>query len=113
MELRGKPVARALRSRSISDLWRVSPLCEEELMAIAERPNGHAALMDGVYCHQRHVYDVTRKYYLLGRDRMLAGLDVPPGGGVLELGCGTGRNLLLAARRYRDARFFGLDISTE
>jgi S-adenosylmethionine-diacylgycerolhomoserine-N-methlytransferase len=74
---------------------------------------GHAALMDGVYRRQRHIYDLTRKYYLLGRDRMLAGLNVPPGGSVLELGCGTGRNILLAARRYPGARFFGLDISFE
>ena len=77
-----------------------------------ERDGGHAALMDGVYRWQRHVYDVTRKYYLLGRDRMIAGLGVPAGGAVLELGCGTGRNLLLAARRYPDARLFGLDISS-
>lgn len=76
-----------------------------------ERDGGHAALMDGVYRWQRHIYDATRKYYLLGRDRMIAGLDVPPGGTVLELGCGTGRNLLLAARRHPDARLFGLDIS--
>jgi S-adenosylmethionine-diacylgycerolhomoserine-N-methlytransferase len=82
-------------------------------MSAVERPCGHAALMDGVYRRQRHIYDLTRKYYLLGRDRMLAGLDVPPGGTVLELGCGTGRNIVLAARRYPDARFFGLDISSE
>lgn len=78
-----------------------------------ERDGGHAALMDGVYRWQRHIYDATRKYYLLGRDRMIAGLDVPPGGAVLELGCGTGRNLSLAARRYPRARFYGLDISAE
>jgi S-adenosylmethionine-diacylgycerolhomoserine-N-methlytransferase len=30
---------------------------------------------------------------------------------VLEIGCGTGRNLILAARRYKRAQFFGLDIS--
>jgi S-adenosylmethionine-diacylgycerolhomoserine-N-methlytransferase len=78
-------------------------------MSAAE--SAHAALMDGVYRHQRHVYDLTRKYYLLGRDRLVKGLDVPPGGTVLELGCGTGRNLIQAARRYPDARFFGIDIS--
>jgi S-adenosylmethionine-diacylgycerolhomoserine-N-methlytransferase len=82
-------------------------------MGAVELNSGHAALMDGVYRRQRHIYDLTRKYYLLGRDRMLAGLDVPQGGTVLELGCGTGRNILLAARRYPDARFFGLDISLE
>ncbi len=72
----------------------------------------HAALMDGVYRRQRHIYDITRKYYLLGRDHMIAGLGVPDGGTALELGCGTGRNLVLATRRYPKARFFGLDIST-
>lgn len=76
-----------------------------------EREDGHAALMDGVYRWQRHIYDATRKYYLLGRDRLIAGLDVPPGGTVLEIGCGTGRNLLHAARRYPGARLHGLDIS--
>lgn len=73
----------------------------------------HAQLMDGVYRIQRHFYDATRKYYLLGRDRMIAGLEVPNRGTVLELGCGTGRNLVLAARRYPKAQFFGLDISSE
>ena len=80
-------------------------------MSALEHPSAHAALMDGVYRHQRHVYDLTRKYYLLGRDRLIEGLDVPPGGSVLELGCGTGRNLVRAALAYPDARFFGLDIS--
>ena len=82
-------------------------------MSASELPANHAELMDGVYRWQRHIYDLTRKYYLLGRDQLIAGLDVPPGGTVLELGCGTGRNIVLAARRYPDARFFGLDISAE
>lgn len=70
-----------------------------------------AARMDGVYRHQRHIYDLTRKYYLLGRDRLIANLDIPLSGSVLELGCGTGRNLALVARAYPDCRLFGLDIS--
>ena len=82
-------------------------------MSTTELPASHAELMDGVYRWQRHFYDLTRKYYLLGRDRLISGLDVPPGGTVLELGCGTGRNIVLAARRYPEARFFGLDISAE
>ena len=68
--------------------------------------------MDAIYRTQRHVYDATRKYYLLGRDRMLAGLEPPLGGTILEVGCGTGRNLVVAARRYPEARLFGFDIST-
>lgn len=71
----------------------------------------HAALMDANYRLQRHVYDLTRRYYLLGRDRLIDGLDVPVGGSVLEIGCGTGRNLAAVARRYPSATVHGLDIS--
>lgn len=73
----------------------------------------HGGLMDRVYRHQRHIYDATRKYYLLGRDPMIAGLKPPPGASVLEIGCGTGRNLVQAARRYPQASFFGIDVSRE
>lgn len=81
-------------------------------MAVTETGR-HAELMDDVYRWQRHVYDLTRKYYLLGRDRMIDRLDARPGTSVLELGCGTGRNIALAARRHPQALFFGLDISAQ
>ena len=68
--------------------------------------------MDGIYRYQRYIYDATRKYFLLGRDTLLDELDPPDGGSVLEVGCGTGRNLIQAARRYPNARFYGFDIST-
>lgn len=71
----------------------------------------HAEHMDGIYRYQRYIYDITRKFYLLGRDRMIAGLAASDGATVLEVGCGTGRNLILAARRYPKARFYGFDIS--
>lgn len=80
------------------------------MSAVTGSPS-HARLMDGVYRRQRHIYDLTRKFYLLGRDGLIEGLNVHPGGTVLELGCGTGRNLALAAARYPDAQLFGLDIS--
>jgi len=67
--------------------------------------------MDAIYRTQRHFYDLTRKYYLLGRDRLIRHLSPPPGGSVLEIGCGTGRNLIVAAKAWPDARFFGIDIS--
>jgi S-adenosylmethionine-diacylgycerolhomoserine-N-methlytransferase len=71
------------------------------------------ALMNRIYRHQRHIYDLTRKYYLLGRDSLIAELRPERGARVLEIGCGTGRNLICAARCYPDARFFGIDVSTE
>jgi S-adenosylmethionine-diacylgycerolhomoserine-N-methlytransferase len=67
--------------------------------------------MDGIYRYQRYIYDATRKYFLLGRDHLLGNLAPPSGGAVLEVGCGTGRNLIEAARRYPNAKLYGFDIS--
>lgn len=67
--------------------------------------------MDRMYRVQRYFYDATRKYYLLGRDRLLDEMDVRPGENVLEAGCGTARNLIVLAKRHPDARLFGLDAS--
>jgi S-adenosylmethionine-diacylgycerolhomoserine-N-methlytransferase len=75
--------------------------------------NSHAGLMDRMYRNQRHIYDLTRKYYLLGRDHTVQKLNVPFGGSLLEVGCGTGRNLLLAHRHYPSAMLYGLDISEQ
>ncbi|QWG21333.1 class I SAM-dependent methyltransferase [Bradyrhizobium sediminis] len=69
--------------------------------------------MNRMYRRQRHIYDGTRRYYLLGRDRLIADLRPNAGANVLEIGCGTGRNLVHAARLYPQARFFGIDVSTE
>ncbi|MEM1399934.1 MAG: methyltransferase domain-containing protein, partial [Pseudomonadota bacterium] len=74
---------------------------------------GHGALMDSIYRYQRHIYDASRKYFLLGRDELIDALQLAPGQSALEVGCGTGRNLILAARHYPDAEFFGFDISNE
>lgn len=73
--------------------------------------NDHGRLMDGVYRYQRHVYDLTRKYYLLGRDGLISDLDLPDGGDVLEIGCGTGRNLIAVGKAWPMARLYGVDIS--
>jgi S-adenosylmethionine-diacylgycerolhomoserine-N-methlytransferase len=73
----------------------------------------HAQLMDKVYRHQRHIYDVTRKYYLLGRDRLVRELNARTGESVVEIGCGTARNLIRIARAYPDAKLYGLDASAE
>jgi S-adenosylmethionine-diacylgycerolhomoserine-N-methlytransferase len=71
----------------------------------------NAERMDRIYRWQAPFYDLTRRYYLIGRDRLIIDLDPPAGGNVLEIGCGTGRNLIAAARRYPDAKYFGVDVS--
>jgi S-adenosylmethionine-diacylgycerolhomoserine-N-methlytransferase len=80
---------------------------------MADLVGNHATLMDSVYRKQRHVYDFTRKYYLFGRDRLIAQLDAKPGQNVVEIGCGTARNLIKMARRYPQSFFYGLDASEE
>lgn len=69
--------------------------------------------MDEVYRGQRHIYDFTRKYYLFGRDTLIAGLAAKPGLRVLEIACGTGRNLAKIGQKWPENRLYGLDISEE
>lgn len=84
-------------------------------MIIAEqaKTSGQQALMNRIYAHQRHIYDASRKYYLLGRDDLVKQLAPPNGGNVLEIGCGTGRNLVFAAQMHQNAHYYGIDISDE
>lgn len=69
--------------------------------------------MDEMYRWTRYVYDLTRKYYLLGRDRLLREMKLEPGDRVLEIGCGTARNLIQLARQRPGVHCYGLDVSTE
>ena len=82
-------------------------------MNLAPGERAHADQMDQIYRWQRPIYDLTRKYYLLGRDRTIRDLALPPSGTVLEIGCGTGRNLALVRRLWPEARLHGIDISAE
>ena len=85
----------------------------QEIGADAAWPADATVRMNRMYRRQRHIYDGTRRYYLLGRDLLIAGLQPAAGARVLEIGSGTGRNLVHAAGLYPDARFFGIDVSTE
>lgn len=73
----------------------------------------HATLMDNIYRKQRYVYDLTRKYYLFGRDTIIKEMQINPGDHVLEMGCGTARNLILLARKQPNAHYYGIDASSE
>lgn len=73
--------------------------------------SGHAERMDRMYRLQRHIYDATRLPYLLGRRRLIDDLRPPLEGAILEIGCGTGWNLVHAAAHYPDCTLCGVDIS--
>jgi len=79
-----------------------------------EKPaSTHAALMDRVYRNQRHIYDLSRKYYLLGRDRLIRELRAQPHERAIEIGCGTARNLIAIAKTYPGVALYGIDASSE
>ena len=76
-------------------------------------PDGAFEKMDRMYRHQRYFYDLTRKYYLLGRDRLLREMNISDSENVLEIGCGTARNLIILEKKHGGAHFYGLDASSE
>jgi S-adenosylmethionine-diacylgycerolhomoserine-N-methlytransferase len=88
-------------------------LPETEALAIPEvRTKLDAAVqMDRIYRHQRHFYDLTRPCFLFGRDRLLRRLRIGAGERVLEVGCGTARNLVRLRTLAPSARLYGLDAS--
>ena len=73
----------------------------------------HQERMDRRYRYQRHVFDLSRKLILFGRERAIAALRLGDARSVLEIGCGTGRNLKLMAEAHPALRLTGTDISEE
>ena len=59
----------------------------------------HAERLEGFYGPQAAHYDAFRERLLHGRAEMINLLDPPPGAHVIELGAGTGRNLLFFGER--------------
>lgn len=79
-------------------------------MAAADLPGADAHdRMERMYRPQKLIYDITRRYYLIGRDRLIDGIDLRPDQLLIDIGCGTGRNLARLAERQPRARLFGID----
>lgn len=72
-----------------------------------------AAQMDRMYRYQRYIYDLSRKFYLLGRDALIAEVGARPSDAILEIACGTARNLVKLAKAYPRSPCCGFDVSAE
>ncbi|MDX1639756.1 MAG: methyltransferase domain-containing protein [Balneolaceae bacterium] len=60
------------------------------------------------------IYDWTRWSFLFGREELLYHIpDLPPNSRILEVGCGTGKNLITLEYLFPDARIYGIDLSLE
>jgi ubiquinone/menaquinone biosynthesis C-methylase UbiE len=73
----------------------------------------HLAITRYYRFHAR-IYDLTRWSFLRGREtlmRRVAARFSPTR--ILEVGCGTGKNLLYLGRRFPQAKLWGLDLSAD
>jgi len=73
----------------------------------------HRAFLNRYYGISRHFYDLTRKYYLFGRDTALEQLLKEDWASLIEVGVGTGRNLRKLRRSRPAASLGGIDASDE
>jgi S-adenosylmethionine-diacylgycerolhomoserine-N-methlytransferase len=73
----------------------------------------HRRFLNAYYGQYRHIYDITRKYYLFGRDRTLRELEGEAWSTLVEIGPGTGRNLRRLQRARPGARFGGVEACDE
>lgn len=69
--------------------------------------------LERYYRFHSRIYDATRWSFLFGRSAIIeeAARFAPQPRRILEIGCGTGRNLALLARRFPAAHITGLDLS--
>lgn len=69
----------------------------------------HRDFLNQYYGVTRSIYDLTRRYYLFGRDRALQLLLAQPWRSLIEVGPGTGRNLEILHRYRPSARIGGVE----
>ncbi|MEL6356870.1 MAG: class I SAM-dependent methyltransferase [Bacteroidota bacterium] len=76
---------------------------------------GHSQKMTGYYRFQSKIYDATRWSFLFGRKRLVRKLPIDTDAeiNILEVGCGTGANLLGLAKRFPKAQLIGIDVSED
>lgn len=80
-------------------------------MNAAAAPN---TALERYYQFHSRIYDATRWSFLFGREEVLrrtARVANPQR--ILEVGCGTGRNLVSLRRRFPQARITGVDLSEQ
>lgn len=80
----------------------------------AETEAGRTNRLSTYYRVHSNIYDATRWLFLFGRGstiKLLPTFDNPPK--ILEVGCGTGNNLIQLHKKYPEARLTGIDLSQE
>lgn len=74
----------------------------------------HINKVERYYKYHSRIYDATRWGFLFGRKLLLSELpDLPVNPRILEVGCGTGKNIEILEYLFPDAKIFGIDLSTD
>lgn len=81
-------------------------------LILPEQTN-QADKMQGYYRFHAKIYDMTRWTFLFGRQRLMdwlpyKSMDSPT---IMEVGCGTGRNLEKLSHHFPKAQLMGVDVS--
>lgn len=74
----------------------------------------HGHEVEHYYQLHAPIYDLTRWSFLFGRESLLDIIpDLPSQPTILEIGCGTGKNIQRMEYHFPDAKIIGLDLSPE
>lgn len=66
--------------------------------------------LEKYYRFHSAIYDITRWSFLFGREKLVESIPGEPEN-ILEIGCGTGKNLIHLCRKFPKAHITGVDIS--
>ena len=74
----------------------------------------YANKLERYYKYHSRIYDATRWSFLFGRRQLLSEIpDLPPYPRILEVGCGTGKNIEVLEYLFPDAKIYGVDLSKD
>lgn len=74
----------------------------------------HEQKVANYYRLHSKIYDATRWSFLFGREKLLGHIpDLPPNPRILEVGCGTGKNIELLQYLFPDGDIYGVDLSKD
>ncbi len=76
--------------------------------------SGRSTAIERYYRFHSLIYDATRWSFLFGRNRIIREIATvtPKPQRILEVGCGTGKNVVALAKAFPEASITGLDLSS-
>lgn len=81
---------------------------------ISPKQKSHIEHLESYYRFHSRIYDATRWSFLFGRNKIMQMIpDLPSHPRILEVGCGTGKNIKRLQNQFTEAQIFGIDLSED